>query len=243
MRYRRLPTTDAARIRALKQAEAMAEKLEAWELAYPSRYIHPLRNAAVRIEGAKHQQTISTDHLNATSTGNQIKLTKAKLYLSHFIQVLNLAIVREEIPAKSRLFYGVAMDDSRIPDLSTDDLVFEWGKKIIAGEHNRIHSGGVPVMNPTIGKVKVWYDQFKDGYYNLRTAIKTNRRANEKMVEIRQEIDPLIREVWNQIEGRFSHLPDEERRLKCTAYGIVYAERKIEGQLFGDADRGQLNLL
>ncbi|MCD6332267.1 MAG: hypothetical protein J7L89_03245 [Bacteroidales bacterium] len=228
MPYRRIPTTDAARIRALKAATGQAEQLPVNELAFHSRYLHPLRNATSQLEGARHQQNTARAHLLETIGSNQGKLHKTKMYLSHFIQVFNLAVAREEIPANARTFYGLEEDDAHVPPMTSDELVFEWGKKIIEGESKRVSSGHVPIMNPTIGKVKVWYDQFKEGYYNQQTAQSSYQRANQKMAEIRKEIDQLIVAVWNEIEAHFSHLPDKEKREKASAYGVVYVWRKNE---------------
>jgi len=223
--YRRLPTTDAARIRALEAANAMADRVNMTELAFASRNIHPLRNAISRLQGAKHQQKTAYEHMIRTGESNHSRMLKTKIYLSHFIQVLNLAIQRDEIPVKARTFYGLDETDGRVPDLSNDEAIFEWGRKIIDGESKRVTAGGIPMMNPTSAKVKVWYDQFKDGYYNLQTAVKSNERANQKMIEVRQEIDRLIAEVWNEVEARFASLGDEEKRRRAAEYGVVYVTR------------------
>lgn len=228
MPYRRLPTTDAARIRALQAAVDQADKVSMDELAYPSRYIHPVKNAINQLQGAKHQQKTSYEHLIRTNEVNHSRLLKTRMYLSHFIQVLNLAIAREEVPTEARTFYDLKTDESRVPDLVSDEAVFEWGKRIIEGEQKRIAAGGVPMMNPTIGKVKVWYEQFKDGFFDQQTAKKSNQRANQKMVDVRKEVDQLILEVWNEVEQTFSKLPDEHRRTQASNYGVVYIWRKSE---------------
>lgn len=228
MPYRRLPTTDVARLKALHSSARMDGITDPDQLAYSVEHLHPLRNIVARLEGAKHLQNQARSNRIALNRSYQPKLQKTRLYLSHFIQVLNLAIQREEIPASARTFYGLDPTGSRVPELRTDRDVLDWGKRITEGEANRIKSGGMPVMMPNISRVRVWYDQFRDGYYSQVTTIKSIRRADDQIAEVRKEVDSLLARVWDEIEAHFRHLPEEEMRERCTEYGVVYVNRKGE---------------
>ncbi len=228
MPYRRLPTTDVARLKALHTCTRMAEISGMGELAFPAEHIHTLRNIINKLEGAKHQQNQARRHQVACNKEHQPILAKARLYLSHFIQVLNFAIVREEIPESARAFYGLEELGNRLPDLRCDTDILEWGKKIIEGENQRLKKGGIPVMTPNVARVKVWYDQFKEGYYNQLTSNKSTLRADQKMIEIRKEVDTLLATVWDGIEKFYASYPEAERRKLAETYGIVYVMRKGE---------------
>lgn len=228
MPYRRLPTTDVARLKALHACTRMAEITGLTQLAFPAEHIHTLRNLINKLEGAKHQQNTARRHQIAFNREHQPNLVKTRLYLSHFIQVLNFAIVRDEIPESARTFYGLEEYGSRLPDLRSDAEVLEWGKKIVEGENQRMKNGGMPIMTPNIARVKVWYDQFRDGYYNQQTANKTTARADQKMLEIRKEVDSLLASVWDGIEKFYSSQPEPERRRLAEEYGVVYILRKGE---------------
>jgi hypothetical protein len=228
MPYRRLPTTDVARLKALHACTHMAEISRLDQLAFPAEHIHTLRNIINKLEGAKHQQNQARRHQIAFNREYQPKLVKTRLYLSHFIQVLNFAIVREEIPESSRVFYGLEEYGSRLPDLRTDTDLILWGKRVIDGENQRLKTGGIPVMTPNVARVKVWYDQFSHGYYNQLTAIKTTARADQKMIEIRKEVDALLALVWDGIEKYCGSYPEIERRKITDSYGVVYVLRKGE---------------
>jgi len=225
MPYRRLPTTDAARMRALRAAAIMAETTGLNRLAYSPQYIHPIRNLVQRLEGAQHEQTQARNNLMRLNRDFQPILTKTRLYLSHFIQVLNLAIQRGEIPNEARTFYNLPGDENRLPSLRTEQEILEWGEKIIEGENARIKTGGVPVMNPNIARVKVWYDQFKDSYYFQITASKSAKRANQKLQELRAEIDGLIKNVWDEVEKYFQEEAGDEVHDRAIQYGVVYVLR------------------
>lgn len=228
MPYRRLPTTDVARLKALHACTRMAEISGLDQLAYPPQYIHTLRNIIDKLEGAKHQQNQARRHLVAFNREHHPRLAKTRVYLSHFIQVLNFAITREEIPESARAFYGLKDYGNRLPVIRTDEEVLDWGKKIIEGEDQRIRKGGMPIMTPNIARLKVWYDQFREGYYNQITSNKSNLRANQSMQEIRKEVDALLATVWDCIEKFFIKFPEAERRKKAEEYGIVYVLRKNE---------------
>jgi hypothetical protein len=228
MPYRRLPTTDVARLKALHACTRMAEITGLDQLAYPAEYIHTIRNIINKLEGAKHTQNQARRQQVAFNKEYQPKLAKTRLYLSHFIQVLNLCIIREEIPESAREFYGLEEYGNRLPDLRTDKDILEWGKKIMEGENLRLKKGGIPIMTPNVARVKVWYDQFRDGYYNQTTANKSTTRADQKMIDIRREVDNLLATVWDHIEKFYSTLPEPVRRELAETYGIVYVLRKGE---------------
>jgi hypothetical protein len=228
MPYRRLPTTDVARLKALHACTHMAEISGIAQLAFPAAYIHPLRNIINKLEGAKHLQNQARRQQISFNKEYQPKLVKTRLYLSHFIQVFNLAIIREEIPESARSFYGLADYGHRLPDLRCDKDILEWGKKIIDGENQRLKTGGMPINSPNAARVKVWYDQFRDGYYNQVTANKSTARADEKMLDIRKEVDKLLATVWDCIEKHYGNLPEIDRHRSAEAYGVVYVLRKGE---------------
>ena len=228
MPYRRLPTTDVARLAALHSAVRMAEIAEPDKLAYSIVHLHPMRNIIDRLEGAKHLQNQARSNRIALNREFQPKIVKTRLYLSHFIQVLNLAIQRDEIPESAREFYGLESYGNRIPDMRSEREVLDWGKLIVEGEARRIKTGGIPVMMPNINRVRVWFDPFRDSYYAQITAIKSSRRADENIAGIRKEVNSLLATVWDEIENRFRSLPEEERRKQSEEYGIVYVRRSGE---------------
>ena len=228
MPYRRLPTTDAARLRALKALADRADNFELDDLAFESRYIHPLRNFHQQLETVKFQQTQSWKQLVSQNKQFQQIIEKTRLYLTHFVQVLNMCIARDELTPETRRFYGLDLDDKKVPKMNSNEEIFIAGKQIIDGEGKRIRTGGTPIMNPTIAKVNVWYVRFKDLYHSQQIANKSYQRANQQLIEIRRKIDISLPLVWNQIEENYDQLDESERRSKCQEYGIIYIFRKNE---------------
>jgi hypothetical protein len=215
-------------LKALSTAANKADQLELADLAFESRYIHPIRNYHQELESAKIQQNQAMKQLaNLNKQLSQIT-EKTRLYLTHFVQVLNMCITREEFSPETRKFYGIEPNDRKTPKMSSNQDLYKFGKQIIEGEDSRIRLGGNPILNPTIGKVKVWFDQFKDLYHSQQVSNKTYQRASQQLIEIRRKVDIVLPLVWNEIEEHFAELDENERRTQCQEYGIVYVYRKNE---------------
>jgi len=229
--YRRLPTTDAARIRALQSAIECADKLELGELAFTTRYIHPLRNFLQQLQTVKFQQDQSWKQLVDQNKEHHKKAYKARLYLGHFTQVLNMCIMRDEFPAETRRLYGLDIESNRVPSMLSEKQILKWGQLLIDGETKRIRMGGAPIMNPSMGKVRVWYERFKDSHHSQQTAHKSYQRSTRQLSDMRRKIDALIQAVWNEVEDSFTSLPDAEKRENCSEYGVVYVFRKSEKKI------------
>ena len=115
-----------------------------------------------------------------------------------------------------------------VPDLSTNEMLLEWGQKIIDGEETRIAERGVPIYNPTIAKVKVMYSIFRDGYKTQQIHQKSTTRTQEDVVKFRTEIDEIILNLWDQVEKANIDLTSKRKIDKNKEYGVVYYYRKGE---------------
>ncbi|MDD3356761.1 MAG: hypothetical protein PHP72_07610 [Dysgonamonadaceae bacterium] len=234
MPYRRLPNTDNARIKALKTAINKCSNTDFNDVVVSMRTLHKAKSAVGKFERMCkiYQQTFDTQIKANKSFQKQIK--NARIYLSHFIQVLYLSIIRNEIKPNNLSLYGLDESNMLVPDLSTNEMVLEWGQKIIEGEQKRISNGGVPIYNPTIAKVKVMYSIFKDGYHTQQIHHKATNRTQNEVVNFRAEIDTLILELWDQVENANMNLPAQKKIDRNKEYGIVYYYRK--GEALNNAD-------
>lgn len=229
MPYRRLPNTDNARLRAMKKALEMAEKVLPHELAFSASLLPQLNKFCSYFEQMLNQQRQAIAIQSAKSKELAAYSKKAKLYISHFFQVLNFAILRNEISPKAREFFGLKESDSRIPNLLTEKDIVYWGKQIVKGEQERLAKmGGNPITNPTAAVVKVRYEQFIEALHHQKILQKSTKYATNKIAELRPQVDNIILKLWNEVEAHFSSLNDEEKRNACEKYGIVYIWRPYE---------------
>jgi len=172
------------------------------------------------------RDTLSTRNKKNREYYETIK--KAKIYLTHFIRVMNMAIFRGELPSETRAFYGLATDDSTVPGLNSEGEMVNWGRRIIEGEEFRIKKGGSPITNPTIAVVKVRFGNFLDALNHHNSSSQKTLEFTEKINALRKEADEIILQVWNEVENTFHSFPDENRKKLCEEYGLVYFYRKNE---------------
>lgn len=228
MPYRRLPNTDTARIKALKTAINKCSKTDFNDVVISMKTLYKAKNIVGKFERIcnLYKQTFETQVRANKSFQRQIG--NARMYLSHFVQVLNLSVIRNDIKHDNLSLYGLENSELLVPDMSTNELLLEWGAKIISGEEQRIAEGGVPIYNPTIAKVKVMYSIFKDGYQTQKIHQKATNRTQAEVVGFRAKVDEIILDIWEQVEEANSNLTTENKINRNKEYGIVYYYRKGE---------------
>ena len=229
MPYRRLPNTDQARIRALNAIVQKGEELNVYDLAFSLKSLSLVRNFLTKFEAAHTFYVECFEQQSKAGRKHAANAKMPRLYLSHFIQVLNLAVIRSEIKAAHKDYYGLDVRNHIVPDLTTDANMAEWGAKVIAGEQKRMSLGGVPIYNPTIAKVKVHFDIFMQSYEKQKDLQMATSRSLETLAAMREEADALILDVWNQVEKKYENITPNEKRLDmCRDYGLVYYYRTGE---------------
>jgi len=228
MPYRRLPNTDQARLRALRTAILQDEKQNYGDQIVSYKTINEAKNYLNGFEKqlAQYQQMLESQ-ISANKHYQQI-VHNARLYISHFIQVFNLSVIRGDIKKEHKLFYNLDQNVHTVPDLSTEAALLRWGQCIIEGENERLRNGGLPIYNPTIAKVKVHYEIFKEYKSNQKLHQNTTNRNWEDLVSLREKGDAIILDIWNQVEAKYKDERPYSRLIKCQAYGLVYYYRKGE---------------
>jgi len=153
---------------------------------------------------------------------------KTKIYITHFIRVMNMAIFRGDLPEETRAYYGLATNESTVPSIANENELKSWGRRIIEGEEYRIRKGGSPITNPTVAVVKVRFENFLDANNSHRILVKKTQDYTERTAEFRSEADEIILQIWNEVEATYSTLPEDVRKKECEEYGLVYFYRKNE---------------
>jgi hypothetical protein len=228
MPYRRLPNTDQARMRAMEKAlkKCLTDipsdcPISETTLATLEIVLPKFQHALINLDAArKNQVAKNKEYLEL--------IKKARIYISHFIQVLNFTIARGELKAEVREFYGLSAHKDNLPQLASEKNLLEWGRKIIEGEQKRLLKGGNPIYNPSIALVKVNYEKFSDSYLFQKNLISISNRGTKLINDMHAEVDNLILQIWNEIENYFMQSDETTDREKTAQYGIVYILRKHE---------------
>ncbi|MGE0017209.1 MAG: hypothetical protein AB7S64_07230, partial [Bacteroides sp.] len=226
---RRLPNTDQARIRAMEKLLEKVGMISVSEMAVSLNTISKIRGLLNRFRRLSEYYKDCFDNQSKASRKHQENTKLARLYISHFIQVLNLAALRMEIKPAQKNYYGLQPNVHNVPDLISETALMEWGEKIIVGEMKRTSEGGIPIYNPTIAKVKVRYDIFVESNERQKNLQRLTAESLEDVTVMRPQVDELILDAWNQIEDYYKDVPDVDKRLDlCREYGIVYYYRAGE---------------
>ncbi len=228
MPYRRLPNTDNARLKALHIAFSKGKDLPPFKLAFSQGTFSKIQSLISSYEHALSENKTCYNLQIDKNKDYHKHARKARLYVSHFIQVINLAIVRGDLPATTRSYFGMDEDEKKLPSLQTDEELLEWGNKLIEGEKERRNASLTAITNPSIAVVKVFYDRFLEVYNMQNSLKKRSQRAQADINEKRDAVDSVIQQLWNEVEDTFKDLPEELRREKASEYGIIYVYRKNE---------------
>ena len=228
MPYRRLPNTDSTRLKSLKLAYAKGKDLPPFKLAFSANSFRRMQAVLPQFENAISEHRNSMNLQAEKNKEYQKRLKKVKLYISHFIQVVNLAIARGDMSPETRNYFAMGDEEKKVPPLTTEEDVIWWGEQLIKGEKSRRNKGKNPVTNPTIAIVKVHFDKFME-YHNYQKSLKDrSQRAQDILNEWRSEVDAVIQQIWNEVEHTYRDLPEEMRREKASEYGLIYVFRKNE---------------
>lgn len=228
MPYRRLPNTDSARLKALTTALSKGQEVPPGKISFSPKHIVKLRQFLPQFEHSIQLQRQSINSQARKSKEYSEVVRKARMYLTHFIRVMNMAVLRGDLPAETRAYYGIPTNESVVPSLNTENELVTWGKRIIEGEEYRIRKGGSPITNPTIAVVKVRYEKFLDSYNFHKTLIRKTLEYSDKTNQMRKEADEIILQIWNEVEAKHISLPEDTRRKESEDYGLVYFFRKNE---------------
>ncbi len=237
MPYRRLPNTDQARLSALQHAVQRASEADYGQQVLDYATQQEAQRVLLQFETLVSQYHDNRDSKASANKEYRLGVQNARMYISHFIQVLNLAVIRGEIKKDYKQLYGLDVENHVVPDLSTEEDLLYWGEHIIQGENERISKGGFPIYNPAINKVKVYYDIFKEQQVNHSFHKKNANRVYENVEQLRKQADELILNIWNQVENYYKdQLPFAKLNL-CKEYGLIYYYRTGEKHLSAATDK------
>ena len=225
MPYRRLPNTDAARLAALETITYIKQS----EFKDPVLSAELLNKATAQFNLFRHQQDLyrkAVDRWQDNNLKYRDIIVNITRNITEFVKAYYTALETGEIGEDSRRYYNI--EGYEIPDLSCEVQILDWAKRLVEGERRRIFEGGIPITNPTISSLSIYYDKIEDLNFSQNTSKNSIDYTRDKLIKERQKTDDLIRNLWNTIEAAFEHLSFEERIEECRKYGVVYYDRPSE---------------
>ena len=232
MPYRRLPKTDAARLKALKTLLDNNDIYTVRNRFVDWKTLNRVQPAYDKLFTACQQYRIRLQAQSRCVSKIEKLQHNATMYVSHFLRVLFMSFERGEIKKQNLALYGFSTGEMVLPNLKTAEGLIEWGQKTINGEKARIKKGGRPIYNPTIGMVSTHFDIFKEAFEQLKSLQERTRKAQESIHNLRPEVDDVLLDLWNQIEKHYENEPPEIRFSECRKFGVVYYYRRHEEHLY-----------
>ena len=197
MPYRRLPNTDQARLRTLKTAVDNCVQGGIYTNVLKHNTYFTAKNILEKFsrEVEAYKKCVSEQSSKRGNAKYEAAFKSARMYVTHFLQVLSMSVMRGEIARAKRAYYGLNPDDDSLPTITLESAVLEWSEKISQGERKRQQLG------------------------------RNTADALGRVAAMREECDSAILTVWQEIEEKFAALESGERIAKCAQYGIIYYTR------------------
>ena len=178
--------------------------------------LSPWRNARISAATALQNQT------NATAAAVAARVACIRI-ISHYIQVLNFAIERGEIPASVRAFYTLPVSHAEVPVITTTADALLWATKLSDGEASRVSAGGPAMAWPAIAQVNA-----AAALCASTDATQTTRKSaydalQEAIGDMRPAVDTLIKNLWDTIEFNLRDEDLPSLRRKAREWGVIYA--------------------
>lgn len=230
MPYRRLPTTDKARLRALEQALIKFDEVSVRRIPFSKQSIEGLQSVKNQFENALKHYELNIKQQSDNGKHYKEVMETARMYLSHFIQVLLFASERGEINGGIKFYGNLQSMEGKLPSLNTEQEILEWGKIIVNGEQSRVRQGGSAIYSPSIALVKFKLEEFNDAAMFQQNLKRNTLRSFEKMQTLRKTTNDFIARLWTEIETylEMEAMSPEQKRELAEEFGIVYVLRRKE---------------
>jgi hypothetical protein len=229
MPFRQLPQSDAQRTKAFEEAQKKLDSLNPTDvpaissdtIAALTAFLPTWLQEVDERESALGVQVIAT-------TAEDAQQARVAQFISHFIQVFNLAVARGKYAAGDRKHYHLEANQEEVPKLTQESDLTHWGGNLIRGEAARIAAGGVPMQNPNIAAVEAEFNTWT-ALTEAQTNTKDTYEAEQKDVKnLRPDADSLILDIWDEVEFAFRREDAPNKRRKAREYGVVYVSRPGE---------------
>jgi len=187
------------------------------------------------------QRTVWRQKVNAAATAlsTQTKATAAaetqgrrlEMFISHFFQTFNFAVIRTEFPASARALYKLDVNSANVPPLITHADRLTWAQNIADGEAARATPDGTdyrPMVLPSAAEVAAELAAYLPLTKTASTAKDAYDTAQEAVQALRPGVDAVILDVWDAVEYFYRHDDPTSLRRKAREWGVVYVTRPGE---------------
>lgn len=227
MPFRRIPSSMRKIVQALQAAQSKYNATgtnQAFSVATKTALdtLLPLLMAELSQKNTSSASKYSASRLEDES------MAKAKMYISHYFQVLNLGIERKIYKASERIFYGLNQNRKSVPKLGKENDVIYWAEEIARGEASRIASGGIPMANPSAAEVHTAASDFITKHKDQSEKKDSHGKESKDVKDLFGDARQLVIDIWDEVEFAFRRRDRAAKRKRAKEWGVFYDTRPEE---------------
>lgn len=145
-----------------------------------------------------------------------------RMYCSHFIQGLNNAIARGEIPASVRPMYNLPGDGAALPDMGSGPKLRSVAEAIVSGEAARVGAGGTAMADATAAKVAAKLAIYSPLEQDQAQKFEAASKEEKDLFNLFSDVVMKTMRLFDQLEFDNDTMTAAELRNLCRGWGMTY---------------------
>jgi hypothetical protein len=227
MPSRLLPRTEAERLDALSGVwrKLASSSVQERALLRPGTQTR-LKRVLPRFRRAvRTRQDLRGSQTEGTAAVDQTK-EELRIYLAHFLQALNHCIQRGKgFRAGDRTYYGLHASQETLPRMRTLGEIIRVATDVVTGEAERIAAGGPPITLPSATEIAELLEQLQSQLKGRKQILLKTEPRSHAVIGMREEVDDLIRDVWDELDFAFRKEPAPSKRRRLREWGVAFESR------------------
>lgn len=150
-----------------------------------------------------------------------------KDFCNSYVKSLDNGIKQGIFPVADRTFFGLDVDNTRLPKLTTDEELVDFSDLVITGDAARVAEGGVAMSLPTIAEFVAIQSVAKPIIVAVSNTKSTLTDKKVYLNSLNYDTDDCIVHVWNDAETNFSKYAPPAKRAACRPWSVRYISKGI----------------
>jgi hypothetical protein len=157
----------------------------------------------------------------------QKALTELNMWTRDFWEVLRRRTVRLDHPVQVLTHYQLPLNGIT-PKLSKEKDMLEIAQRVVDGEATAVAEGYPPMANPSAVELKRILDKAWKEVNDVPKADEAYDNAQEEIADLRNEVDELIRDIYDYMGFNLRKKDPASRRRIMQNYGFSF--RYLKGE-------------
>ncbi|MBR8537889.1 hypothetical protein KDU71_20120 [Carboxylicivirga sediminis] len=224
------PTSDNARSQFLKKcisADASVKSEEGTPVLIPQNLLDKGNELLPLFDEKLSSVNSLLSQRSKEVSEKQAALTVLSTWLRDLWEVLRRRTARLNHPAQVLTYYQLPLDGIT-PRLSKEKDMLEIARRVIDGDAAAVAKGFPAMMNPSVAELQEVLDKAWKEVNDVPAADESYDKAQEAIAEIRDEVDELIRDIYDTLNFMLRKKEAAGRRRILQNYGFRF--RYLKGE-------------